>query len=126
MKISKFQLKFFAIKLFPTAPKFETLQKEDFATNRRIMTNDPLQSMPQLEQSFSGRSGQVTSPKLQNLQTHKREEGQGCGIPGRRWQDRNDLQRREMSQNPSKLLKCAVITKVIYISSQIVNGCSSK
>lgn len=80
----------------------ETIQRREpqTQTHGRIVTDDLLESMPELEQASGGGSGEVAAPELQNLQPHERQEGQGRGIPDGRGQHRDDLEGGEEAEDP--------------------------
>jgi len=91
-------------------------------TYSRIVTNNLLESMPEVEQSFGGGSREVTTSELKNLQPPKRQERQRGGIPDGRLQDRNNLEGSEKTKDPTELLECAMITEVGDVSTEVIDG----
>jgi len=90
------------------------------------VTNNLLESMPEVEQSFGGGSREVATSELKNLQPPKREEGQRGWIPNGRWQDRNNLEGSEKTKDPTELLECAVITEVGDVGTEVIDGSTEK
>ena len=97
------------------------MSSEKKETHGRVVTNDLLECVPELEQAFGGGSWQVASPEFQNLQAHKRQERQGRGIPDGMRQHRNDFQRCEEAQDPPELLQGAVVAEVRHVGSEVVH-----
>lgn len=91
-------------------------------THSRIVANDLLQRVPQLEQSFSGRGRQIAASELQNPQPPKRQQRERRWVPRRRRQDRNDLEGGEEAQNPAELLEGAVVAEVGDIGPEVIDG----
>jgi hypothetical protein len=70
-------------KLFeiPNSSKFHMKNVSTKQTNRRVMENQPFQSMPELKQPFWLSRRQVTTPQFQDPQSAERHEGERCRIP---------------------------------------------
>ena len=98
----------------------------DKKTDGGIVTNDLLESVPELEQAFGGGGREVASPELQNLQAPERQEGQGRGVPDGGRQHRDDLEGGEEAEDPAELLEGAVIAEVGDVCSEVVDGGASQ
>lgn len=82
--------------------------------------------MPELEQSFSRRSGQITPAELQNPKPGEGEKRERRGITSRGRKRRDDFEGREEAEDAAELLQRAVIADVGDVGAEVVDGGSGE
>ena len=89
-------------------------------THRRIVTDELLEGVSEVEQPPGGGCGEVAAPQLEHAQAREGQERERRRVAvGPRG---DDLERGEEAQDPAELLKRAVVAEVGDVGAEVVDG----
>lgn len=89
-------------------------------THRGIVTDEPLQSVAEVEQAPGRGGGEVAPPQLEHAQAREGQERERRGVAAGPRGD--DLERGEEAQDPAELLERAVVAEVGDVGAEVVDG----
>ena len=89
-------------------------------THRRIVTDELLEGVSEVEQPPGGGCGEVAAPQLEHAQAREGQERERRRVAAGPRGD--DLERGEEAQDPAELLKRAVVAEVGDVGAEVVDG----